>query len=434
MRHTSHVLPIVLTVCALAASAHAQQPAPKVQLNVPYSCQEGITRTVLRCEANPRFELCYWRDIRNGQPDEGYGRRDLMEDWMKNCKVATSAPRPAQPSAPSPAPTAQPPRPQPVAPATSAAPVRNDPGSLAVRRCLELGGSATDCMGQGFMTGLSDLAGLGPSALNLNPPGIRIGGTYSVEGGPSIAFSNGDARISSCGNLEPEARPYRVTKRGLQLQVEIFNQPTPLVVVLGADGRFTGPAAFNVAGRIITGYQTRTVEERRVRDDVVVSSREERVPVYADRTQRCAFASLRPIAAARAEVSVVGVLAELLGGQASAGTRPSGTTEAPAGPRMGGKYAGVGGLQLEFQTTSVVMDCGEAHVMRPYDVQNLADRVVVTVRNANVPLTLTLRPDGILAGSGTVEVAGRILTGVPDSGPTFSPITKSCAVGTLTVQ
>jgi hypothetical protein len=86
----------------------------------------------------------------------------------------------------------------------------------------------------------------------------------------------------------------------------------------------------------------------------------------------------------------------------------------------------------EFRSTAAVLDCGEAHVMRPYDVQNLADRLVVTVRNGNTPLTLTLGADGALAGSGSVDVAGRLVTGVNGQDVTFAPHQERCAVGRLT--
>ena len=130
---------------------------------------------------------------------------------------------------------------------------------------------------------------------------------------------------------------------------------------------------------------------------------------------------------------MIGSIAGILGDADPASTR-SGTKEAAAGPRMGGTYAGASGLKVEFRSTAAILDCGQAHVMVPYDVQNLADRVVVTVRNGNVPLTLTLRPDGTLVGSGTVDVTGRTVTGVRDSGATFAPRQERCAVGTLTAR
>jgi hypothetical protein len=89
---------------------------------------------------------------------------------------------------------------------------------------------------------------------------------------------------------------------------------------------------------------------------------------------------------------------------------------------------------LEFQPTAVVLDCGEAHDQKPYSVQNLADRIVVTVNNGNAQLPLTLRPDGVLVGSGNLDVSGRVVTGTNANGATFSDRTARCAVSTLTPQ
>jgi len=336
----------------------------------------------------------------------------------------------------------------PASPAPGAPPGRNDPGTMAARRCLELGGGTAECTAKGLSTGMTDLAGLsgtglvpggdlfGITADNLiNPAGVRIGGTFSGSGGVTLQFGNGVASLSSCGKLESDDREYTVTKRGNTLQVEISNRPQPLVVLLGPNNLFTGPATFPITGNIIVGYQTRWVEQRYTADNSVVpgSGRQERVPIYEERTLRCGFTSLRATGPAKPAVGVIGSIAGIVGDPDPASTR-SGTTEAAAGPRMGGTYAGGGGLKVEFRSTAAILDCGDAHVMVPYDVQNLTDRVVVTVRNGNVPLTLTLAPDGALVGSGTVVVTGRTVTGVKDSGTTFAPVQDRCAVGSLTAR
>ncbi len=312
----------------------------------------------------------------------------------------------------------------------------NSPGGAAIRRCLELGGSNGECLGQGFTTDFLGLGGLndlsvfsGPSG----PAGLRIGGTYTAAAGLAIGFTNENANLSGCGKLESDARRYSVTRRGNQLQVEIQNTPTPLVVLLGPDGTFSGPSAFAVTGNVIVGYNRYWVETRNADGSIVVGSgHEERTPIYEPKTERCGFASLRATAPAHAETSVIGLLAGGLDGQAAA--LKSGFAEVPAGPRMSGTYAGAGGLQLEFRTTAVVVDCGEAHVRQSYAVENLADRLVVTVRNGTVPLTLTLQPDGTLNGSGTVEVAGRVVTGTNAAGVTFAPRNVRCPVGPLAAR
>jgi hypothetical protein len=183
----------------------------------------------------------------------------------------------------------------PVATAANGSPVRNDPGTVAVRRCLELGGGNLECIAKGFTTGLDDLTGINTAALLAAPTGLRFGGSYKADSGITIGFNERTASIGSCGKLEAEVRVYSVTKKADLLQVEIQTEPKPLVVTLGADGRLTGPAAFDIKGRIIVGYRTYWVEQRRVSDNTVIpgSGHEEKEPIYEPKTERCGFASFR---------------------------------------------------------------------------------------------------------------------------------------------
>jgi hypothetical protein len=316
--------------------------------------------------------------------------------------------------------------------------VPNDRGTVAARRCLELGGGTAECMGKGLQTGLIDFVGFGGNPLaeaylnGENPSGVRIGGTFAGPASPTLTFDSVNVNISSCGKLEPAARPYTVTKRGDQLQLEIPNEPKPLVVQLGQNNIFTGPATFPITGQVITGYRSVYVEQRRAIDNLPVpgSGHYEQVPIYETRTLNCGFASLRATAPVHEEGTIIGSLAGAVG----AGAAQSATSQAPAGPRMGGTYVGSNGFKVEFRATAAILDCGNAHVKRPYDVQNLADRVIVTVRNGNAPMTLTLGQDGSLSGSGTVDVAGRLVTGMNDSNVTFTPHQERCTVGTLTAR
>ena len=329
----------------------------------------------------------------------------------------------------------------PAAPTAAAPSLANDPGRVEMRRCLELGGGDAECLGKGLTTGFIDFVGGAPADLlkaaksDANPPGVRIGGTFAAPAGLTLLFDNGAANLSSCGKLIPDSRNYTVSKRGNQLQVEIANMPKPLVVVLGPNNVFTGPASFPITGQVIVGYRNVWVEQRRVSDNAVVpgSGHWEQEPISESRTVNCGFASLRPTAAAQTETTLTGLFSQILGGQADPAAQQSGTATAPAGPRMGGTYAD-SGLKIEFRATAAILDCGQAHVMSPYDVQNLVDRVVVTVRNRNAPVTLTLRPDGGLVGSGSVDVAGRLVSGMNDAGVTFTPHTERCSVGTLTAR
>ena len=317
--------------------------------------------------------------------------------------------------------------------------VRNDPGTVAVRRCLELGGGELECMGKGLTTGLFDMTGLGamsPDAVEAAAvrPGLRMGGGYKGENGIGIGFNEKAAGVSGCGKLEPEGRDYSIAKRGNQLLITIKNEPKPLLVVLGPDGKLTGPGPADVTGKIIVGYRKFWVEERRVSDNTVVpgSGHEVQEPIYGPKTERCVFATLRPTAPVQAQGSLIGQVVGIFGGQpADQAARQSDTAQAPAGPRMAGQFSGQGGLRLEFHPTATVLDCGEAHVLKPYAVENTADRIIVTVRNGDAPLTLTLQPDGTLTGSGAVDVAGRVVTGTDANGATYAPRSARCAVGSL---
>ena len=128
------------------------------------------------------------------------------------------------------------------------------------------------------------------------------------------------------------------------------------------------------------------------------------------------------------------MMAGLAGGQANPAAQQSDTAQAPAGPRMAGTYVGANGFQLEFQPTAVILDCGDAHVIRPYATENFADRFVVTVRNGTVPFALTVSPDGTLNGSGSVEVTGGVVSGTDAGGVTFAPKAARCDLGVLSLR
>ena len=223
---------------------------------------------------------------------------------------------------------------------------------------MELGGGTEECFGKGLKTGFLDLVG-GPAAELLRladsekAHGVRIGGTFAAAGGIKIEFTEATASISSCGKLETASRPYTVTKRGNQLQVEIVNEPKPLVIMLGPDSVFTGPATFPFTGQIIIGYESRYLEDRRVSDNSVVvgSGRFVRVPIYETRTLNCGFASLRATAPAYSEGSLIGGLPGHLM------ANPTRRHSSPARPRLqrvrAWQVASAGaGLKVEFRRTA----------------------------------------------------------------------------------
>src|SRR5262245_58406775 len=96
-----------LVGCAITPMlALAQAP---LQLNVPYRCQDGVTRTITRCERNARAEVCFWREEEQGQITERYNVRSQMDGWLSTCK----AEQPQPPPQPAPQPRAAVPAPAP---------------------------------------------------------------------------------------------------------------------------------------------------------------------------------------------------------------------------------------------------------------------------------------------------------------------------------
>jgi hypothetical protein len=60
---------------------------------------------------------------------------------------------------------------------------------------------------------------------------------------------------------------------------------------------------------------------------------------------------------------------------------------------------------------------------------------VIRVQNGTAPITLTLRPDGTMTGSGSVAVSGRVITGTDANGAlAYQNKTDTCALTTLTAQ
>jgi hypothetical protein len=64
-------------------------------------------------------------------------------------------------------------------------------------------------------------------------------------------------------------------------------------------------------------------------------------------------------------------------------------------------------------------------------VQNTPAQVVITVQNGSAPITLTFQTNGSLAGAASVNVFGKLVTNISNSGVVFAPTSASCGAGTL---
>ncbi len=315
--------------------------------------------------------------------------------------------------------------------------VRNDPGTLAARRCVELGGSDLDCVGKGLSTGLMDMLGMG--GMNLDPAakavrtGLVVAGVYqSQNSGQNVVFfrfADDEATLSSCGKLVGQPLKYTVTRQGPSLLIQFANTPKPFTAALGPDGNLVGPGPTDVQGQIITGYRHYTAYKRRVSDNTIVQGSQHDVaePIYAPKLERCTIGPLRstgPVPSA----DLLPALTSIMTGDNSK------IKTIPAGPRMSGTYQNPGGLKIQFASEAAVIDCGEAHVASTYNVTNDATALRITLNKPGGPLTLAMQPNGTLTGPATTDVEGRVVSGSTNDGITFAPRHAQCPVGTLTAH
>jgi hypothetical protein len=322
----------------------------------------------------------------------------------------------------------------------------NDPTAVATRRCLELGGSNTGCMGKGFISGFKDLIGFTPeveeSFMGPGAAGAVLSGQYR---NPAIVTSlnfNGGVTIDGCGKLVADPHHYAIDKRPGSLRVTIDNEPNPIVLTMRPDGGLTGPGLIEVKGRIIIGYHTVTstlmINGVRATPDQCNGPCQTvtTVPDYAPATARCTIGSLsmppppKPVAAGAQPADGSGMMG-LITGITDMMSPGGGAQEGGGGGlRMAGQYGG-GMLLLDFRGNSLVLDCGQAHVRTPYTVENAPNTLLIHVQNPGGPFSLSVQPDNSLRGSGSTAVNGRLVTGMQGQEITFAPHSETCEVGSF---
>jgi hypothetical protein len=314
--------------------------------------------------------------------------------------------------------------PQAGAPSSGSPFIRNDPGTLAARRCVELGGSDLECVGKGFWTGLMDMAGVDPVAVKRSETsGVFMNGLYTNGSAPSLSFGPDRFTITGCGKLVPDVLAYTITKKPNQLLINVKSEPSSFALSMGNNGELSGPGPIDVNGQIISGYRRVWMQRYHNGAPVPGDGYWDNVPIYAPKTERCTigtFAQAPPPPPDKSELirGVTSVLNSMM---------PVG----PTGLRMAGHYAGQGGLSLEFAVDAVILDCGAAHVKDSYAVENTSNQIEIAVKNGASPFIVALQSNGTLVGSGNIDVAGRVVTGATDNGVVFAARNVRCAVGTL---
>ena len=84
----------------------------------------------------------------------------------------------------------------------------------------------------------------------------------------------------------------------------------------------------------------------------------------------------------------------------------------PPGPYIGGNFIGNSAWRIEFDDRFAMMSCGGlAPSQYKYNLALKNSRAVITIDNSPKPLSLDVRPDGMLAGTGPVTVNGHVVVG-----------------------
>jgi hypothetical protein len=257
-----------------------------------------------------------------------------------------------------------------------------------------------------------------------------------------MAFDEDLASTTSCGDLTPVGYPYNIEKQGSSIHVLVHNEPKPFTLAMRPDGGFTGPGLISVTGKVIVGYDTVTktqmVDGRRAMFDECNGpcQTSSSVPVYAPKTERCSVGSLsappkrKPQPAQPAGGNSGGGLLGMITESFNTGEM---NVNAEDGFRMVGKYSG-GQLLLDFTTTSVILDCGQAHIRSTYTVENAPNTFIVHIDNPAGPIALAVQPDNSLRGSGSTVINGRLVSGMNGDNVTFTPHSETCNVGTFGFQ
>lgn len=338
-----------------------------------------------------------------------------------------------------------------------------DPGSVAVRHCVESGRSEVECLGEGLKVGMDDLTrGANPFStkgiLPQAPVGLRLTGSYAI-GNFSLLFGQDDV-IVGCGSLIPQHLGYTVQRSGMQISVTIPIKPKP-VALSYKDGKLAGPGPMDVAGLVVIGNatttsstsyqlqnQTTTTQRQIDAGDVANYSADQvhqngmeysvdqqstssnwtpttthytSVPT-APKTERCNVGMMQTTGET---VHLSNALTDMLG------SKTSKSANLAPGLRLNGAYAAQGGLKIEFRDDSATLECGESFNSQAYSVLPENGQFVVKFQNPAEPLSLILQPNGTLTGSGDVNVAGRRAIQGDGGKIDYLPRNARCAVSTL---
>lgn len=360
------------------------------------------------------------------------------------------------------------------------------PWQRELSRCIASGRSESQCFTESLSKGAGDwLPGLKQTP---RPSGLYLSGVYTGQGGFSVMFHPNGAWVG-CKQVREVAAGYAVDTKSDQVAVRLLpdtgagnflggiqamaplRRPKPgenpeewqgqrITFSVRPDGKLVGSGPIQVTGQVPVGQTTQqtTTEQKRIqpfeaqtynpaevkRDAVGLYVEQQvttSVPVYAEKTERCTLGPLTLDPSASASVNVSQIMGSVLGSVLGVGDKTA-TKPTPLGFRVHGKYAGEDGVDIEFHPESAVVGCREAVVAREYSVSTSGNRVLVNIQNGASPISLELRRDGTMAGSGPVSVNSRRVASVKQriegtrnvQEPVFEPVADTCTLGVLTPE
>lgn len=292
-------------------------------------------------------------------------------------------------------------------------------------RCVAAGRSPAQCIGDSLGKGLSEfMSAIDPSAKKA-APGLRMGGAYPGPGGFGIKAFGPSVAVLNCKGAS-NFFDYTVDRKDSRVLVSLLQKNgEPVVLEFRADGKLDGKGQ----GIVVTQSSTREVGTTTEKGIDLATGRPATKTTHTLQTdtssQRCSIGLLGP--GAVPDLGVFGQIADEVGKETNAKN-----FKVIPGLRMGGEYSGQGGFSIEFHNDSAVLECGEAVVAQPYTVERKGNQFMVNIQHDARPIVLELLSDGTLAGSGPVQVNGRVLVGRNARDEfVFEPRSASCAVGIL---
>jgi hypothetical protein len=331
-------------------------------------------------------------------------------------------------------------------------------------------------MGNGMDKLTGQLTGISTKAPTT--PGLRMTGDYSGPRGLRLIFQPEKA-VLTCSEVSSPL-PYRVEVTNTQTLIKLQNGTGAVVFALQADGKLAGSGTATIDGITAAGTTTEqtmgtttqtTTRQRELTplearnypgaqaNGQIMTIKEQSTETtygptgttqkinYQNKKAQCNLGLITPTGPTPLPPDIespTGLLTAIFSGTAAlmnGGSTKDATVAMfnldkapPPGLRMGGKYSGANDFSVTFHLESATVACGNVERALEYSVQRTANQVLLKIQDKTDPITLQLKPDGSLLGTGTVQVNGRTIVGTtddPNNPYTFAPKTGRCTVGSL---